>query len=31
LVGGNLEGYNVETVDDLISFLGFARAMIEVG
>lgn len=30
-VDGTLEGYSVETVDDLIGFQGFARAMIDVG
>jgi hypothetical protein len=30
-VDGNLEGYTVETVDDLIGFPGFARAMIDAG
>jgi len=28
---GHLEGYSVETVDDLIGFSGFARAMADVG
>lgn len=30
-VDGKLEGYTLETVDDLIAFAGFARAMIDVG
>lgn len=30
-VDGNLEGYTVATVDSLIGFSGFARAMIDVG
>jgi hypothetical protein len=30
-VDEKLEGYTVETVDDLIGFPGFARSIIEVG